>query len=104
MWDAGPGEHPDEGTIHAWLDGALDAASAERVAAHVRGCAACSALAAEARGLIAGASRVVSALDDVPAGTRPVWAQGEVGWRRGARGVGERRRGGRIGRCGGGFE
>ena len=32
----GPGEHPDEGTIHAWLDDALDAAAAERVAAHVR--------------------------------------------------------------------
>ncbi len=79
MWDAGPGEHPDEGTIHAWLDGALDAASAERVEAHVRGCAACSALTAEARGLIAGASRVVAALDDVPSGTRPVWAQSEVG-------------------------
>jgi hypothetical protein len=75
MWDAGPGEHPDEGTIHAWLDDALDAASAERVAAHVQECAACSALAAEARGLIAGASRVVSALDDVPVGSRPGWAQ-----------------------------
>lgn len=79
MWDGGPGEHPDEGTIHAWLDGALDAASAARVEAHVRGCAACSALTAEARGLIAGASRVVAALDDVPAGARPAWAQSEVG-------------------------
>ena len=79
MWDAGPGEHPDEGTIHAWLDGALDAASAERVEAHVRGCATCSALTAEARGLIAGASRVVAALDDVPAGTRPGWAQSDIG-------------------------
>ena len=79
MWDAGPGEHPDEGTIHAWLDGALDAASAERVEAHVRGCAACSALTGEARGLIAGASRVVAALDDVPAGARPAWVQSETG-------------------------
>jgi len=79
MWDAATGEHPDEGTIHAWLDGALDAASAERVAAHVRGCAACAALTAEARGLIAGASRVVAALDEVPAGTRPGWAQAEGG-------------------------
>jgi hypothetical protein len=75
MWDGGPGEHLDEGTTHAWLDGALDAASAERVAAHVASCEACSALAAEARGLIAGASRVVAALDEVPAGTRPGWAQ-----------------------------
>jgi hypothetical protein len=78
MWDGGPGEHPDEGTIHAWLDGALDAASAERVAAHVRGCAACSALTAEARGLIAGASRVIASLDDVPPGARPAWAQSEA--------------------------
>jgi hypothetical protein len=78
MWDGGPGEHPDEGTIHAWLDGALDAASAERVEAHVRGCEACAALTAEARGLIAGASRVVAALDGVPAGTRPAWAQAEA--------------------------
>jgi hypothetical protein len=78
MWDGGAGEHVDEGTIHAWLDGALDAASAERVAAHVASCEACSALAAEARGLIAGASRVVSALDAVPAGTRPGWAQAPV--------------------------
>ena len=78
MWDAGSGEHPDEGTIHAWLDGALDELSAGRVEKHVRGCAACSALTAEARGLIAGASRIVSALDDVPAGARPAWAQSEV--------------------------
>ena len=78
-WDAGPGEHPDEGTIHAWLDDALDAASAARVEAHVRGCAACSTLTAEARGLIAGASRVVTALDDAPAGTRPTWAQSQGG-------------------------
>ena len=78
MWDAGSGEHPDEGTIHAWLDGALDELSAGRVEKHVRGCAACSALTAEARGLIAGASRIVTALDDAPPGTRPVWAQSEA--------------------------
>lgn len=70
--------HPDEGTIHAWLDGALDAAPAARIAEHVRGCAECSARVAEARGLIAGASRIVTALDDVPAGTRPAWSQDGV--------------------------
>jgi hypothetical protein len=74
--NADAGEHPDEGTIHAWLDDALDAAAAARVAAHVRDCAECAARVAEARGLIAGASRVVAALDDVPVGTRPGWAQG----------------------------
>jgi len=71
-------EHPDEGLIHAWLDDALGAAEAERLAAHVRGCADCQARVAEARGLIAGASRIVAALDDVPAGTRPGWAQSPV--------------------------
>jgi len=72
-------EHPDEGLIHAWLDDALDAAEAERLAAHVRTCAECQGRVAEARGLIAGASRVVAALDGVPAGTRPGWAQSAVG-------------------------
>jgi hypothetical protein len=72
-------EHPDEGLIHAWLDDALDAAEAERIAAHVRSCAECQGRVAEARGLIAGASRIVGALDDLPAGTRPGWAQSAVG-------------------------
>jgi hypothetical protein len=75
MWQGGPGEHADEGTIHAWLDEALDAESAERVAAHVSSCAECAARVAEARGLIAGASRIVAALDDSPSMVRPPWAQ-----------------------------
>lgn len=73
-----PTEHPDEGLIHAWLDDALSAAEAERLAAHVQTCAECQARVAEARGLIAGASRIVAALDDVPSGTRPGWAQSAV--------------------------
>jgi hypothetical protein len=73
-----PMEHPDEGLIHAWLDDALRAAEAERLAAHLRTCAECQARVAEARGLIAGASRIVTALDDAPAGTRPGWAQSAV--------------------------
>ena len=56
--------HPDDGTIHAWLDGALDAEQAARLAAHVVDCAACADRVAEARGLLAGASRVVGLLDD----------------------------------------
>ena len=67
--------HPDEGTIHAWLDDALDAATAARIAEHVRTCATCTERVAEARGLIAGASRIVASLDDVPAGARVGWAQ-----------------------------
>ena len=61
------GVHPDEGTIHAWLDDALDADASAGVAEHVAGCASCEARVAEARGLIAGATRVVGLLDDQPA-------------------------------------
>lgn len=60
------GIHPGEGTIHAWLDDALDASEAARVEAHVDECASCSERVAEARGLIAGASRVVGLLDESP--------------------------------------
>ena len=68
-------EHPDEGTIHAWLDGALDDAAAQSVAAHVADCRACAPRVAEARGLIAGASRVVRALDDDPSVSGPEWGR-----------------------------
>ena len=56
--------HPDEGTIHAWLDDALTAEESARIEEHVSSCASCAAAVAEARGLIAGASRVVAMLDD----------------------------------------
>ena len=56
--------HPDEGTIHAWLDGALDAEQAAQLHAHGAGCATCAERVAEARGLVAGASRVVALLDE----------------------------------------
>jgi anti-sigma factor RsiW len=68
-------EHPDEGTIHAWLDGALDDDAARAVAAHVATCRACAERVAEARGLIAGASRIVSALDDAPGAGATPWGQ-----------------------------
>lgn len=55
--------HVDEGTVHAWLDGMFAADDAARVAAHVAQCSACGSMAAEARGLVAGAARVVGALD-----------------------------------------
>ena len=63
--------HLDEGTIHAWLDGALDARGAADAQAHVNQCAGCAAQVAEARGLIAASSRILTALDDVPAGVTP---------------------------------
>src|SRR5262249_3633947 len=64
-------QHIDEGTVHAWLDGALPAAEAAAVERHARDCAQCAALVADARGLIAGAARIISALDDVPGGVIP---------------------------------
>lgn len=64
-------QHLDDGTIHAWLDGALPADEAADVEQHARECADCAALVADARGVIAGVARIVSALDDVPAGVVP---------------------------------
>ena len=64
-------QHLDEGTIHAWLDGALPAAEATAAEAHAAACAECARLVAEARGLIARASGILTALDAVPAGVIP---------------------------------
>jgi hypothetical protein len=59
-------QHLDEGTIHAWLDGALSAEESARTEAHVASCATCAEAIAEARGLIAASSRILTALDNVP--------------------------------------
>jgi hypothetical protein len=64
-------QHPDEGTIHAWLDGALSPDEAARVEAHARECPECAAAVAEARGFIAASSRILTALDNVPRGVVP---------------------------------
>ena len=63
--------HLEEGEIHAWLDGATGADEFARIEAHVATCPGCSAAVAEARGLIAGASRILLALDAVPGGVVP---------------------------------
>lgn len=63
--------HLDEGTIHSWLDGALDATQSREIEVHVAQCSVCAAAVAEARGFVAGASRILLALDDVPAGVTP---------------------------------
>ena len=63
--------HVDEGTIHTWLDGAFDDDAASVVANHVEGCAHCRANVAEARGFVAGATRITRALDDVPSNVVP---------------------------------
>ncbi len=76
-------QHPDEGTIHAWLDDALSESERAEFERHVVSCAECSALVAEARGMIAGSSRIISALDAVPGGVipRPAPAQSLSLWR-----------------------
>jgi hypothetical protein len=67
-------QHLDEGTIHAWLDGALTPDEAARADAHVKDCAQCQAAVAEARGFIAASSRILTALDDAPRGVIPASA------------------------------
>ena len=74
--------HLDDGTVHAWLDGELAPDDAESAARHVAACAECQALVAEARGLMAGASRIVSALDAGPAGVIPPAQRGPISSRR----------------------
>jgi len=64
-------QHPDEGTIHAWIDDELPPEEATALEAHLKECTECSALVAEARGLVAASSRIVSALDIVPGGVIP---------------------------------
>jgi hypothetical protein len=64
-------QHPDEGTIHAWLDGALPGEQARALEEHVAGCAPCAGAVAEARGMTAGASRILASLDHAPAGVIP---------------------------------
>lgn len=55
--------HPDEGLIHAWLDGELAPEDATRVAALVDSNPAWARAAADARGVTAAATRIVGALD-----------------------------------------
>ena len=80
-------QHPDEGTIHAWLDGELPEDQANEIAAHARDCPECSAKIAEARGLIAASTRILTALDNVPSGVIPetAGAGGTIAQARGRR-------------------
>ena len=71
--------HPDEGLIHAWLDGELDAAESARIEALVRSDPEWAAAAAEARGLVAASARIIAALDDVGGTSRPGEATAPAG-------------------------
>ena len=64
-------QHLDEGTIHAWLDGALGTDRAGEAESHVAACRECAERVAEARGLIAASSRILTALDHVPVDVVP---------------------------------
>lgn len=64
-------EFVDEGRIHEWLDGQCDATTAAQFEALVHTSPAFAARVAEARGLTAAASRILTALDDVPAQVAP---------------------------------
>ncbi|HLV26967.1 MAG TPA: zf-HC2 domain-containing protein, partial [Gemmatimonadales bacterium] len=71
MTDRKTDAHLDEGRVHAWLDGELSAAESAAADRHVAACEQCAALVAEARGLIAASSRILSALDDDRSGVTP---------------------------------
>lgn len=60
-------QHPDEGTLHAYIDGELAPTEAAMLEVHVRECVRCAATLAEARGHAAAASRVITTLDAAPA-------------------------------------
>ena len=62
---------PDEGLIHAWLDGQLPPDEAARIEELAATDPEWAAAVAEARGLVAASSRILSALDRVPAGVVP---------------------------------
>jgi hypothetical protein len=70
---------PDEGLIHAWLDGELDAAEAARVARLANDDPEWAAAVAEARGFIAASDRILGALDDVPARVIPATPNADAG-------------------------
>ncbi|MGK2934612.1 MAG: zf-HC2 domain-containing protein [Gemmatimonadaceae bacterium] len=59
-------QHPEEGTLHAYIDGELSLAETAALELHVGECARCAAALAEARGFVAAASRVITTLDAAP--------------------------------------
>ena len=63
--------HPEEGTVHAWLDGALSPEESRAFEARVAADPALQAAVAEARGLIAASSRILGALDATPGKVAP---------------------------------
>ncbi|MEO7367383.1 MAG: zf-HC2 domain-containing protein [Gemmatimonadaceae bacterium] len=58
--------------IHTWLDGELSPDDSAAFQEHIATCKQCADRVAEARGLVAASSRIVSALDIVPGGVLPI--------------------------------
>jgi len=52
--------HINDGQIHAWLDGALEAHERARIEEHIAGCAECRSRVDEEREIIAAASRILA--------------------------------------------
>ncbi len=72
---------PDEGLIHAWLDGQLPPDEAARIEHLVATDPEWAAAMAEARGFMAASRRILSALDHVPAGVVPKRTAAHAGQR-----------------------
>lgn len=58
--------HPEDGTLHAWLDGELDAQHSAELEAHLRACPACAAAADEARALRGLSDRLIDLVEVPP--------------------------------------
>lgn len=69
---------PDEGLIHAWLDGECTPEESARIEQLVATDPTWAAAVAEARGLVAASSRIVRALDAVPGDVLPPAAREEM--------------------------
>jgi anti-sigma factor RsiW len=63
--------HPDDGDLHALLDGELSGEARSRVETHLRGCSECEARYREAKTFAVEADSLVNAIDVPPAQTSP---------------------------------
>jgi len=72
---------PEEGLIHAWLDGQLPPDEAARIEQLAATDPEWQAAVAEARGLIAASSRILASLDHAPSGVIPEKKSVQPAWR-----------------------
>lgn len=67
--------HPDEGVLHALLDGEVPSSELAPLTAHLSACAECRARMEEARAFREEAERLVSAIELPPEEVRPGWSR-----------------------------